>query len=188
MKIGILGGTFDPPHLGHLIIANEVLCSLELDEIWFMPNQDPPHKEKSKNISNENRLDMLSLAIEGHPKFKIETCELERAGRSYTYDTMKLLKENYPTYQFYFIIGGDMVEYLPKWYRIDELVQLITFVGVNRPTYSIQSPYPISYVQIPNINISSSLIRNRMKEGITIRYLVPDPVRHYIEENQLYES
>lgn len=188
LKIGILGGTFDPPHLGHLIMANEVLCSLELDEIWFMPNQDPPHKEKARNVSNENRLAMLNLAIAGHPNFKIETIEFERAGRSYTYDSIILLKEKYPTAKFYFIIGGDMVEYLPKWHRIEELVDIVQFVGVNRPSYRVQTPYAIQSVEIPSISISSSLIRKRMKDGKTIRYLVPDSVRKYMEENQLYES
>ncbi|WP_141431444.1 nicotinate-nucleotide adenylyltransferase [Bacillus sp. 03113] len=186
-KVGILGGTFDPPHVGHLIIANEVLHSLSLDEIWFMPNQEPPHKQKTTCITNQNRLDMLDIAISNHPYFKIQTIEMEREGRSYTYDTMKILTERFPKIEFYFIIGADMIEYLPKWYKIQELMELVHFVGVNRPLYNHETKnYSITYVEVPEINISSNNIRDRLKEGQSIRYLVPDSVKSYIEENQLY--
>ncbi|MDZ5470911.1 nicotinate-nucleotide adenylyltransferase (plasmid) [Bacillus sp. 31A1R] len=184
-KIGILGGTFDPPHFGHLLIANEVLESLDLDGIWFLPNQEPPHKKKS-NVSNQDRIQMLKKAIEGNEKFQLETMELERPGPSYTYDTVKLLQSKHTDIQFYFIIGADMVEYLPKWYKIDELVQLIHFVGVKRPSYNVQTSYPILYVDVPEFDISSSMIRNRLKEGKTVRYLLPDTVINYMEAKQLY--
>ena len=187
-KVGILGGTFDPPHFGHLLIANEVLSTLNLDEIWFMPNQEPPHKKKSSAIKNEDRFSMLELAIEGNGQFRIETIEWLRQGPSYTYETMQLLKEQHPDIQFYFIIGGDMVEYLPKWHKIDELVNLVQFVGVERPSYHCRSPYPILYVDIPAVDLSSSMIRERLKVGRTIRYLVPDSVIGYIKENHLYEA
>jgi nicotinate-nucleotide adenylyltransferase len=184
-RIGILGGTFNPPHLGHLIIANEVQNQLEFDELWFMPNQEPPHKDTNNDIKSVHRLEMLSAAIADNPYFKVESIELERRGKSYTYDTMKLLTDRYD-YEFYFIIGADMIEYLPKWYKIDELVKIVTFVGVNRPTYNHASEYPIIHVDVPNIDISSRLIRSKIREGKTIRYLVPDSVLHYIEENGLY--
>lgn len=187
-KIGILGGTFNPPHLGHLIIANEVMCSQGLDEVWFMPNQEPPHKEKSNDATNSDRIEMLKLSVEGHPNFKLELLEMERPGPSFTYDTMKLLKGNYPQKEFYFIIGADMVEYLPKWHNIDELLELITFVGVKRPFYNLQTSYPILYSEVPEMGISSSMIRKRLREGGTIRYLVPETIREYIKENRLYES
>lgn len=185
-KIGILGGTFNPPHTGHLIIANEVLHTLELQEIWFMPNQEPPHKRKEGNVSNEQRLQMLELAIHGHPHFSVEPLELERQGRSYTYETMKILTDRYKNHEFYFIIGGDMIEYLPKWHKIDELQQLVKFVGVNRPRYSNKTEYEVLLVDSPSIDLSSSMIRQRRDSGGTIRYLVPDLVRDYIEENGLY--
>lgn len=187
-KIGILGGTFDPPHNGHLLIANEVLQALLLDEIWFMPNQEPPHKLKSQEVSNRERITMLELAIAGHPNFKIEKIELERSGRSYTVDTMKVLKERYQYDDFYFIIGADMIEYLPKWHKIDELLELVHFVGVNRPEYLHKTTYPITFVPVPEFDVASSLIRNRIKEGLSIRYLLPEAVRLFIEENKLYES
>ena len=187
-RIGILGGTFDPPHIGHLIIANEVLSAFDLDEIWFMPNQEPPHKKKSNAIENLDRVNLLKQAISGHPSFKAELIELERVGPSYTYETMKILTENHKDTQFYFIIGADMIEYLPKWYSIDKLLGLVQFIGVQRPAYETKSAYPILYVDVPEMEISSSLIRQRIKEGKTIRYLVPDTVRNYIEEKGLYGS
>jgi len=185
-RIGILGGTFDPPHLGHLIIANEVLYAQSLNEIWFMPNQEPPHKKKLNFIHDDDRLKLLELAISDHPNFKVEPIELKRNGPSYTYETMKLLTELHPNIQFYFIIGADMIEYLPKWRNINKLVDIVQFIGVERPSYRSESCYQLLYVNVPEIEISSSLIRSRLKEGQTIRYLVPDSVRNYIEENRLY--
>jgi nicotinate-nucleotide adenylyltransferase len=185
-KVGIFGGTFDPPHYGHLLIANEVLSELNLDEIWFMPNQEPPHKKKSDRVRNEDRLQMLTLAIEGNPAFKVETIELQRVGPSYTVDTIKLLNEQFSAHQFYFIIGADMIEYLPKWRNIAQLVKLVQFVGVNRPSYSTQTDYPIDNVDVPAMGVSSSMIRDRVKKGKTVRYLLPDSVIHYIEEKHLY--
>lgn len=187
-KVGILGGTFDPPHHGHLLIANEVQFALSFDEIWFMPNQEPPHKKKSALIKNKNRLDMLQLAIAENERFRVETIELQRQGPSYTADTIELLNERYPDTQFYFIIGADMIEYLPKWHRIDELVQLVQFVGVERPSYSSQTHFPILYVDVPAMDVSSSMIRERVRGGQTIRYLLPDSIIHYIKENHLYEA
>jgi nicotinate-nucleotide adenylyltransferase len=187
-KIGILGGTFNPPHLGHLIIANEVLHALGLEEVWFMPNQEPPHKEKEGSTSDDERLEMLKLAIAQHTHFSIQPIELERTGPSYTYDTMKILSDRHNDVQFYFIIGADMVEYLPKWHKVDELQKMVTFVGVQRPSYSIETDYDILYVETPSVDLSSSFIRNRREKGGTIRYLVPDSVLTYIEENGLYGS
>ncbi|MBS4173608.1 nicotinate-nucleotide adenylyltransferase [Bacillus sp. FJAT-49736] len=187
-RIGILGGTFNPPHLGHLIIANEVLQALQLDEVRFMPNQEPPHKKKDMWISNEDRVKLLQLSIAGHPCFTVETIELERQGRSYTYDTIVLLREREPDVEFYFIIGADMIEYLPKWYRIEELLSMVKFVGVNRPHHSQETEYPIVKVSVPDINISSTLIRTRLSENKSVKYLVLDHVCHFIKERGLYGS
>ncbi|RSK56274.1 nicotinate-nucleotide adenylyltransferase [Bacillus canaveralius] len=186
-KIGILGGTFDPPHYGHLLIANEVLAALDLEAIWFMPNQDPPHKNKAK-VQSEHRLRMLELATLDHPRFQIEPLELTRKGRSYTIDTMRLLKQKYQNVSFYFLIGADMIEYLPKWHRIDELMEMVQFVGVRRPSYSHETSFPISYVEVPEMGVSSSMLRARLLKGKTVRYLLPESVRTYIEENNLYGS
>ncbi|PLS15162.1 nicotinic acid mononucleotide adenylyltransferase [Bacillus sp. M6-12] len=187
-KAAILGGTFSPPHLGHLLIANEVLYALDLDEVRFMPNHIPPHKVQPLGVSDKDRVRMLELSIEGNSCFSIEGVELEREGPSYTYDTVRILQEMEPDTEFYFIIGADMIEYLPKWHRIDELMNLIQFVGVKRPQYKEETDYPIIMVESPQLLLSSSLIRQRIEDGITIKYLVDDKVRRYIEENKLYGS
>lgn len=187
-RVGILGGTFDPPHIGHLIIANEVLDALNLDEIRFMPNHVPPHKQKTQQVSNLDRLSMLENAISGHPSFFVEDIEIEREGTSFTLDTVKLLKNREPEVEFYFIIGADMIAYLPNWHGVDELMTLISFIGVKRPGYEESTRYPITMVEMPELHLSSSMIRKRIKAGQTIKYLLPDNVREYIKENGLYES
>ena len=101
---------------------------------------------------------------------------------------MTLLNEAHPDIDFYFIIGADMVEYLPEWYKIEKLMQIVKFISVNRPKYQLETDYPVQYVKVPDINISSSLIRERVKDGETISFLVRDEVKRYIEENRLYES
>ncbi|WP_019242670.1 MULTISPECIES: nicotinate-nucleotide adenylyltransferase [Bacillus] len=187
-KVGILGGTFDPPHIGHAIIANEVLSALQLDEIRFMPNHTPPHKQKTKSVSNEERVDMIQLTIEDHPQFVLDTIELDSPGTSYTFNTIEQLINQEPDTKFYFIIGADMIEYLPNWYRVDDLVNMVQFVGVKRPPYTVETSYPIVLIDVPQIYLSSSMIRDKVKKGETIRYLVPRTVEKYIEENALYES
>lgn len=186
-KVGIMGGTFDPPHLGHLLIANDVQHCLSLDEVWFMPNHIPPHKQSDSITSTEHRLEMIEAAIGDRPSFMLQTIELEREGPSYTYDTILLLKENHPTIDFHFIIGADMVEYLPKWHKIEELVKLVKFVGVKRPGYSIETAFPVIEVETPQFEVSSTLIRQRVKDGRPSHYLVPEQVRRLIEEKKLYE-
>lgn len=187
-RIGILGGTFNPPHTGHLVIANEVLHTLGLDQVWFMPNHVPPHKKLTTPVSNSDKVAMLELAILSNPQFRVETVELERNGPSFTYETMEILKNMYIDHEFYFIIGGDMVDYLPKWHKIDELLKLVKFVGVSRPQYKGETAYDILYVSTPQIDLSSSMIRERVKAGRSIRYLLPEPVRSYIKEHGLYEA
>jgi nicotinate-nucleotide adenylyltransferase len=185
-RVGILGGTFNPPHLGHLIMANEVLFQLHLDEVRFMPAGTPPHKQIKGDTTGEQRKDMVQKAIEGHPRFLLEPIELEKEGPSYTYETIKLLVEREPDVEFHFIIGGDMIEYLPKWHKIEELSQLIQFVGVKRPGYEAESPYNVKMIDVPQIDISSTLIRNRIVSGGTVAYLIPEKVSDYIREENLY--
>jgi nicotinate-nucleotide adenylyltransferase len=185
-KIAILGGTFDPPHNGHLLIAYEVLHALSLDEIWFMPTKIPPHKEGENVTDSNDRLTMLELALLNHEHFKVQSIELKRKGPSYTFDTIKLLKEMYKE-EFYFIIGGDMIEYLPKWYKIDELLKLVTFVGVERVGFSTKTDYPIITIPTPLFDVSSSFVRKRIKSKGNTELLIPSSVRRYIEEKHLYE-
>ncbi|MCM3788496.1 nicotinate-nucleotide adenylyltransferase [Domibacillus indicus] len=185
-KVGILGGTFNPPHVGHLIAANEALHALDLDEIRFMPNSLPPHKKLAGHVDDEHRLRMTELAIEGNDCFRIETIEIQRAGVSYTIDTMRELIKREPEKSFYFIIGADMIEYLPKWRDIDELSRLVTFVGVKRPGYSTETPYPVLLIDTPEIHLSSTVLREKAASNKTLHYLMPETVIRYIKENGLY--
>lgn len=185
-KVGLFGGTFNPPHIGHLIMANEVFVALGLSEVRFMPNAKAPHKEVSQSATNEQRLKMVELAIEGVPYFKLETFELERGGISYTYDTMKRLCEREPDVVFYFIIGGDMIDSLHTWYRIDELVELVHFVGVKRPGFEAKTDYNVQMVEAPEINLSSTFIRNRLQQQGSLKYLLPETVEQYIRKEGLY--
>ncbi|MTH52500.1 nicotinate-nucleotide adenylyltransferase [Bacillus mangrovi] len=185
-EIGILGGTFDPPHYGHLLIASEVMAALSLDEIWFMPNRLPPHKQHEEHSSPDERFEMLKLAIGGAEGFKIQAAELERSGPSYTYDTVVLLKEKYPEASFSFIIGADMIEFLPQWSRIDELIRLVRFVGVNRPGYSPATDFKVTMADVPQFDVSSTMIRERLRNGETTRFLLPDQIKDYIRERGLY--
>lgn len=185
-KIGLLGGTFNPPHLAHLIMANEVADQLGLDEVRFMPNAVPPHKVKDGDATALERLEMTRLAILDNPRFTLEPFEIERGGVSYTYETMTLLTAREPDVQFYFIIGGDSIDDLHTWYHIDELVQLVHFVGVARPGHAGTTTYPVELVEAPLIDLSSTLIRQRLQAGVTTRYLLPDKVAQYIREEGLY--
>ena len=185
-QVGILGGNFNPVHNQHLLIADQVGTALNLEKVYLMPEYLPPHVDEKDTIEAEHRLNMLKLAIADNPLFDIEQAELQRKGKSYTYDTMKALIAQNPDTDYYFIIGGDMVEYLPKWYKIDELVEMVQFVGVKRPGYTIDTPYPIIWLDAPMMDLSSSLIRNKIAQGCSIRYLVPEAVRNYILEKGLY--
>ncbi|MFC0557983.1 nicotinate-nucleotide adenylyltransferase [Halalkalibacter alkalisediminis] len=190
-KIGLFGGTFNPPHLGHLLFAQEVLVQYKLDEVWFIPVNIPPHKERVDLASNEDRIDMLVGAIKDNEYFHVSTIELEREGPSYTIDTIKQLKRIYPNNQFYFLIGGDMVDYLPQWHKIDELLELVTFIGVQRPGTSIKKTYyaeQVHLLDMMQVDLSSSLIRNRIQEGKPITYMVPKEVEALVKERLLYES
>ena len=192
MKIGLLGGTFDPPHLGHLIMADEALYQCGLDEVWFLPSFEPPHAERktsSHPIAAEHRLEMVQRAIQDDRRFKLSTIEYERRGKSYTYETIEELNEKFPEHQFYFIIGADMVNDLPKWVRFDEIKKRITFIGFNRADVDFHPPRDVKMLkaEMPDIGISSSLVRRRIHDKGAWHYFVPEAVKNYIEVNGLYE-
>jgi nicotinate-nucleotide adenylyltransferase len=195
MKVGIMGGTFDPVHTGHLIAAQFACEQAELDEVWFMPTNVSPHKEQGPKASPEQRWEMVCLATQGHPRFRPFDMELQKGGISYSIDTVNELLKQYPGIHFYYIIGADMVQFLPKWYKVDELVKLITFIGLQRPGYTLDMsllPEPVRQAvilaEMPLIELSSTLIRKRQAEHKSIRYLVPDRVCDYIEVSGIYGS
>lgn len=195
MRIGIMGGTFNPIHLGHLIAAEQAREGMLLQEVWFMPSNIPPHKEPETGAAAEQRLEMVRRAITGHPHFRVNDLELRLGGKSYSVNTVAELRKRHPDHEFYFIIGGDMVQYLPNWYRIEEMVRQVFFIGLQRAGTPLDLDVlpdwireKVVMVPMPMIQISSTDIRGRFAEKQSIRYLVPDEVRRYIEENGLYES
>ena len=187
-QVGILGGNFNPVHNAHLVVADQVRQQLCLEQVLLMPEYEPPHVDKKLTIDEKHRLKMLELAIEGIEGLGIETIEFERKGISYTYDTMKLLTEKHPDTDYYFIIGADMVDYLPKWYRIDELIDLVQFVGVQRPRYKAGTSYPVIWVDVPLMDISSSMVRDFLAQGRTPNFLLPKLVLNYIKKEGLYNN
>ncbi|MBB5173970.1 nicotinate-nucleotide adenylyltransferase [Texcoconibacillus texcoconensis] len=187
--VGIIGGTFDPPHIGHLLMAEEARLRVNLDEVWWLPNRIPPHKKQPSQTSEKDRLALTERMVSLHEHYQLSTVELERDGRSYTYDTMKQLCERYSDTRFYFIIGGDMIDDLPNWYRIDDLLELVTFIGIDRPGYRNVPPYDEWMIHLEGalVDVSSSSIRNQIKEGSLNQFLLTKDVFDYIKEYRLYE-
>ncbi|TSB46792.1 nicotinate-nucleotide adenylyltransferase [Alkalicoccobacillus porphyridii] len=187
-KIGLFGGTFDPPHLGHMLIAQEALTECQLDEIWFIPVSTPPHKEREVTPGQE-RFEMLQCATADEQRFQVSDVELSRSGRSYTVDTVKHFTQMYPNDQFYFIIGGDMVESLEEWKDIETIFDLVTFIGVQRSgskeaSHAYQNR--IWHLDLVQVDFSSSNIRKRLIDSKPVRYMVPDSVNSYIQKGGLY--
>ncbi|MEW4370691.1 nicotinate-nucleotide adenylyltransferase [Paenibacillus kandeliae] len=194
MKVGIMGGTFDPVHIGHMLAAEAALDGCGLDEVWFMPSHIPPHKHAA-GATGEQRLEMVQRAIGSNPSFHTLDIELERGGVSYTIETIRELQQRYTEHEFYFIIGADMVNYLTEWHGIEELAQRLTFIGVGRPGSVINKDNMPAYLQprvilvnMPQVDISSTDIRERLVEGKTVRYMVHDHVYDYIKGSGVYEA
>lgn len=189
-RVGLYGGTFNPVHNAHLLIAEQVFTNLCLERVDFMPDAIPPHVDHKNAIDADMRLQMLQLALADNPHFGIEHAELQRGGVSYTYDTIKELLDQHPDTDYYFIIGGDMVDYLPTWHRIDELVKLprFHFVAVRRQGAQNETKYPVIWVDVPTVAFSSTDIRRRVAQGMSIRYMVPAKVADFIKEHQLYHD
>lgn len=185
-RVGLYGGTFNPVHNAHLLIADQVGRALCLDRVLLMPDMIPPHVDHKDAISAKYRVEMLQLAIKDNPFLGLELTEIQRGGVSYTYDTIRELKKAHPDVDYYFIIGGDMVDYLPKWHRINDLMRLVNFVGVRRPGAKNVSDYPVIWVDVPEVDFSSTDIRRRVRNGQSIKYMVPTAVEKYIKEHQLY--
>lgn len=188
-RIGIYGGTFNPVHNAHLLVADQVGHALCLDQVKLMPDAIPPHVDHKTAVAADLRLAMLKLAVADNPLLGIEDYELRRGGVSYTYQTMKHLIDQHPATDYYFIIGGDMVDYLDKWFRIADLVKLprFHFVGVRRPHAKNETNYPVVWVDIPEVDISSSDIRSRIRRGQSVNYLLPAKVATFIKEHHLYQ-
>ena len=188
MRIGILGGTFNPIHIGHLILGEEALWKLNLDKVIFVPAYLPPHKEEEEVLDAEKRFRMVILATEGNPRFEVSRIEIDSKQKSYSVDTLKAFRKQYgPDAELFFVTGSDSLKDLVSWRQIDEIFKLSKFIVAERPGFPIEKmPDQIQAVVITEIEVSSSGIRKRLKEKKSIRYLVPDKVREYIEKNGLY--
>ncbi len=189
MKIGILGGTFNPIHIGHLILADEVREKLSLDKVIFVPTCIPPHKQNSQVAPAQERLRMVKAAIRGNKFFKVSDIEIERKGPSYTVDTLKALNKKFPGDELYFIAGSDLLKYLDEWKDFQELLGLVKFVVATRPGYPLENiPEYVQKVSIRAVDVSAFEIRECIKENKSFRYLVPDVVFEYIVKNKLYTA
>nr|WP_050999538.1 nicotinate-nucleotide adenylyltransferase [Lactobacillus hominis] len=188
MQIGIMGGTFNPVHMAHLVMAEQVRKKLHLDEIWFIPTNIPPHKELAGNVSAKDRCAMLELATHNNPYFHVKLFEIMRGGVSYTVDTLRYLKKRAPKNHYYLIMGSDEVNDFENWHEPETIALLATLVGVRRPNYPQKPKYPMIWVDAPDLDISSSMIRQNVATGNSIRYLVPEEVRLYIESRGLYAA
>lgn len=187
MKIGILGGTFNPIHIGHLILAEETREKIGLDKVIFVPAYFPPHKEDSGIAKAGHRLAMVKLAISDNNKFSVSDLEIKRDGRSYTIDTIKELKAIYPKDNLYFIIGSDLLEYLDEWKDLNEIIKLVKFIVATRPGYPLEKiPSHIATIPIRAVDISGFEIRKAIRENKSFRYLVCGAVYDYINKERLY--
>lgn len=182
-RAAIYGGTFDPIHHGHLILARDAMESLELDRVIFVPATISPHKLHAAPSAGAARREMLAAAIDGEPAFELDDLELRREGPSYTIDTVQAIRARLPACKLYFLIGFDNVAKLATWHRFSELQALVEFVVFDRERRTSAQPY---HVLPRRLDISATEIRQRIAHGASIRYLVPDCVREFIEHHRLY--
>lgn len=198
IRTGIMGGTFNPVHNGHLIIASYAMEQYNLDEIWFITSGNPPHKRDKEMPDAMTRHKMLCLAVEDNSAFTPVDCEVRRADYSYTVNTLRNLRTSCPDRRFYFIAGQDSLHDIPKWYKPKEILSLAAMLvfprgegaALEAEIERVKGLFggDIRPVDAPVFGVSSTQIRKRVFEGKSIRYIVPDKVREFIEENNLYKE
>ncbi|MCS7237330.1 MAG: nicotinate-nucleotide adenylyltransferase [Thermoguttaceae bacterium] len=202
MRLGVFGGTFDPVHWGHLLLAECCREQANLDEVWFIPASTPPHKRQRRLTDARFRVEMLELAVAGHPKFRVSKMEIERGGVSYTIDTLRALRQDYPDAQLFLILGADSIEELHTWRDAKEICQVALPLVARRPGHEIRAAPEFveqiggerwqailaAAVEMPLVEISSSDIRRRVSAGKSIRYRVPRSVEEYIYAHGLYKE
>jgi nicotinate-nucleotide adenylyltransferase len=202
-RVGVFGGTFDPVHLGHLILAEQCREAGRLDEVWFVPAGKPPHKQDHEITRFEQRVEMIELAIAGQPAFRVDAVERELSGITYTAAVLEELHRRHPGDELFLLIGSDSLNDLPLWYQPQRVVAsaaLLVMLRTRHPAQSAEqlrqalhlpaeTPLHIEYVpQPPVIDIASHDLRQRVREGRSIRYLVPRAVECYIQEKGLYRA
>jgi nicotinate-nucleotide adenylyltransferase len=199
-KVGIMGGTFNPVHNGHLFLAENTREQAALDKVLFMPSKNPPHKAIMSEVTEQQRVDMVRLAIKDNPYFELSEFELMRDGYTYTADTLKLLTNENPDVQYYFIVGTDSLFMMQKWYQPQTVFDLCTIAVAGREQAKekeilqhiecLKKEYDakIIYINMPMIDIASESIRKRFTEEKSVKYYLPDTVIEYIREKKLYAA
>jgi nicotinate-nucleotide adenylyltransferase len=196
LRVGVLGGTFNPPHIGHLICAQEAWLQLELDQVLVIPAARPPHKQVEEEPGPEHRLELCRRAVKGDPRLEVSPVEMDRPGLSYTVDTLELLHSQAPDNELFLIVGGDVAAGLPGWHEPERVLSLARLAvakrrGTSRDVVdealaSLPGGERTQFFRMPRVGISSTFVRRRVRSGEPIRYLVPDAVAQYIEEHRLY--
>jgi len=198
-RLGIFGGTFDPPHLGHLILAETAADTLRLDRVLFVPAADPPHKAATSiRTTADHRLAMVQLAIKDNPRFAISRVDLDRPGPHYSADMLRLLSAEHPNTALFFLIGADSLADLPTWSRPREVFELACLGVMRRPgvepdVFALEDQLPglrrrMVWIDAPYIDISASDLARRIATGRSVRYQIPDSVCQYIEQHALYRN
>jgi nicotinate-nucleotide adenylyltransferase len=199
VRIGVLGGTFNPPHMGHLVCGQEAYLQLELDRVILMPARMPPHKAVEEEPGPEHRLALCRLAVAGdEQRFEVSDLEMTRDGASYTVDTLQELHSRAPDNELFLIVGGDIAAGLPKWREPERVLALATLAVAKRrgtpqaeveeALHSLRGGERCRFFEMPTIGLSSTMLRHRVCSGTPIKYLVPDAVCSYIENHRLYRS
>lgn len=199
-RLGILGGTFDPIHLGHIRMAEEAYRQANLDQVLFQPSKVPPHKRNRKITAEIHRAAMIKLAIQNKPQFAYSDFELQREGITYTADTLRLLQEQNPNHVYYFILGGDSLFQLETWYHPEEIMRRVGILAISRygmgqekirnQIERLRQNYQarIQVVEMPRMDISSSDIRDKVLQRESLQGMVPDAVERYIRKHSLYQE
>jgi nicotinate-nucleotide adenylyltransferase len=197
-RIGILGGTFDPPHLGHLILAETAYDVLDLERVLFVPAANPPHKHSLPITDVRHRVAMVQEAIANNPRFAMSQVDITRPGPHYTVDTLGILKEQFPQAELYFVMGGDSLHDMASWHEPGGIITRAKLAVMRRPgaivdLSGLEAQLPgiagrVVFVDAPVIGISATMLRERLRSGRSIRYLVPEVVERYISSHDLYED
>ena len=190
MRIGVFGGTFDPPHLGHLVVASDACEALDLGRVLWIPSAVPPHKLRTVRAPAEARLEMVRAAIQGDPRFEADDVELRRAGPSYTVDTLRELASRHPGDELVLLIGADNLREIPVWREPGEILRLARVAVLSRDGAGVppDAAIPATAVAVTRVDVSATEVRRRAAAGETIRYLVPDAVRALVERRELYRE
>ena len=190
MRIGLFGGTFDPLHTGHLIVASDAFEQLGLDRLILIPSADPPHKRGKVHGTARERLAMVRAAVRDDPRFEVDDLELRRGGASYSVETLRQMQQRQPDAELFFLVGADQMRELHSWREPHEVARLARLSVVTREGEQApeDTPFPHRVVTVTRIDLSATDIRRRVSEGRSVRYLVPEGVRELIEEFGLYRG